>query len=80
MPYDPERPRPGSDDTTDLDALLGSSPPPESGVADHRAESAQRAVPSPAAPLEVDARLVAAAVAAVLVVLLVLLRRLRGRD
>lgn len=78
MSYDPDRPRPGTDGEADLDALLGSSPPAEVGAADHRAESAQRAVPSPAAPLDVDIRLIAAAVVAALVVLWLVVRSVRG--
>jgi hypothetical protein len=85
MPYDPERPRPGTDREPELDALLGDagapdSGAPDSGAADHEAESARRAVPSPAEPLDVDVRLVVAAVVAVLVVLAVIVRRVRSGD
>ena len=86
MSYDPKRPRPSVDDGPELDALLGSGtetpqPPPTSpNDADHRAESERRSVPTPAAPLEIDYRLVAISVVGTLLGVWLVLRWYRRRS
>jgi hypothetical protein len=86
--YDPKRPRPSVDDGPELDALLGSGqetpePPSTSPTlpndADHRAESERRSVPTPAAPLEIDYRLIAAGVVGLVLGLWLALRWYRRR-
>jgi hypothetical protein len=86
--YDPKRPRPSVDDGPELDALLGSgpetpeapaAPPAYPNDADHRAESERRSVPTPAAPLEIDYRLVAIAVLGTLIAMWLGLRWYRRR-
>jgi hypothetical protein len=84
--YDPKRPRPSVDDGPELDALLGSGTetpqPPQAypNDADHRAESERRSVPTPAAPMEIDYRLVAVGVVGTLLALLLLIRWYRRRG
>jgi len=83
--YDPKRPRPPVDDGPELDALLGSgteTPPPATtpNDADHRAESERRSVPTPAAPMEIDYRLVAVSVVGTLLGVLLLIRWYRRRS
>jgi hypothetical protein len=89
--YDPKRPRPSVDDGPELDALLGSTPetpetpdpqpapPAYPNDADHRAESERRSVPTPAAPLEIDYRLVAITVLGTLIAVWLALRWYRRR-
>jgi hypothetical protein len=83
--YDPKRPRPSVDDGPDLEALLGSgqetpeAPPTTPNDADHRAESDRRSVPTPAAPMEIDYRLVAIGTLATLIALLLAIRWYRRR-
>jgi len=84
MSYDPDRPRREPPGDGGFDALLG---PPAAGTspadptgADHLAESARRAVPSPAAPLDIDRRLLVAAVAVAVAVVVAILLRWRHRS
>jgi hypothetical protein len=84
MSYDPDRPRREAPGDGGFDALFGpaaagASPADPTG-ADHLAESARRAVPSPAAPLDIDRRLLAAVVAVAVLVLLVAVLRWRHRS
>jgi hypothetical protein len=83
--YDPKRPRPSVEDGPELDALLGSgqdtteSPPVSPNDADHRAESERRSVPTPAAPMEIDYRLIAMGVLGTLIAMWLAIRWYRRR-
>jgi hypothetical protein len=77
MTDDPDRPRPERQDDVRSDAPAAVPPATASAAdptgADHLAESARRAVPTPAAPLDVDTRLVVAGVVVVAILALLLL-------